>query len=109
MGLHAGGVAGQLILQIAEDPPVVLGKHRVSPHPPSQPADSQLQFREMPRSGAALSDRQAGDAALESEGVQFSFMGRAAADADRLPRAAQNSQTTGRQISVIRWASAFEF
>ena len=55
VGLHRRRAAGQLVLQAAARPAVVLRKHRLPSHPPSEPADSQLQSGAVPPGRADLS------------------------------------------------------
>ena len=46
----AAALQGSSYLQAAADPAMVLRQHRVPPHPPPEPAHSQLQPGEVPRS-----------------------------------------------------------
>ena len=70
-----GGAARQLVLQTAQGAAVVFGQHRVPSHPSSEPAHSQLQPGEVPPGGAAVSDRQAGDALCQPQVLDLPALG----------------------------------
>src|SRR6266404_5717093 len=65
MGLHHSGAARQFVLQTAQGASMVLREHWVSSHSSSEPADSQLSPGEVPPSGAAVSEREAGHFVLQ--------------------------------------------
>jgi fatty acid desaturase len=71
----AAALQGKLVLQAAQNPPVVLGKHRLSSHPSSQPAHSQLSLAEVPRVRPDVRGREACDVARESESLHVPVLG----------------------------------
>src|SRR5579885_810087 len=85
MGLRYGGVEGQFVLQTAQSAAMVFRQHRISSHPSSQPADSELPSGKMSPGRAAVSDRQAPHAVLQLQIVQLPSLGRAAAQAGGVP------------------------
>src|SRR5688572_21734570 len=72
---------------------MVLGQYRLPPHPPSEPAHSQLQLAELPRARAAVPASQAHHAVVQPEMPDVSLLGRAKQEAGRL-RARTTDQTT---------------
>src|ERR1043166_4579991 len=100
MGLHHGGAARQFVLQTAQGVAMVLGEHWFSPHSSSEPAHSQLQPREMPRSGPGISECETDHAALQFEFIHLPPLGRTASKAGRLPTPERFSRTTSSQL---RW------
>src|SRR5579859_3091986 len=85
MGLRHGSAKRQFILQTAQGAAMVLGQHRISSHPSSQPTDSQLSPGKMPPGRAAVSDRETRHAVLQFQILHLPPLGRTAAPAGRLP------------------------
>src|SRR6266545_4591427 len=83
---------------------MVLRQHRVSSHPSSESADSQLSPREMPQSGAGLSERAACHAVFELEIPHLPALGRTTLQAGRLQPPQSFSQAT--EIKAVRWNTA---
>ena len=66
---------GSSFYKLPEDAAMVLRQHRVSSHSSSEPADSQLQPGEMPQSGSAVSEREAGHPVLQLEIIHLPSLG----------------------------------
>ena len=62
---------GSSFYKLPEGPAVVLGQHRLSPHPPPQPAHPQLQSRKCHQADPLFQTRQAGDAVLQLQSFTF--------------------------------------
>jgi len=81
----AGGAQGELVLQAPRPPAVVLRQHRLPPHPPPQPAHSELQPRALPPGRSAVPERPADYALRQPEVGYLPSLGRAARQAGWLP------------------------
>ena len=103
LGLHGGGAAGQLLLQAAARAAMVLGEHRLPPHPSSQPAHSQLQPAEVPRGDPVLPAGEADHAVGQHELPDVPLLGRAEQEAGRLrPRATDPARAAAARIGARR-------